>query len=453
MDEVLKNLLYILQLEEYNLSRFLEWTKKHKKRKHLERKKKIVWTPKARVIFLLSFVFNLLTMKRKPVLAIQLATSFLKPAEILTRIFFSQLAKIKLKRKRGIIVIGITGSFGKTSTKEILYQILKRKYKVLKTPRSYNTPLGIAQIILKKLKKEHQIFLVEMGAYKIGEIRQLCNLTRPTMGILTGITLQHLERFKKAENIIKAKFELPASLPKDGLCLVNIDSLPQNQHPPLPQETIFYGIEKKSKSGKFILGKDINLYPTKTTFLTETNIAEQLDGERFETPLLGRHSVLNILPGIILGFFLQIELTKIKEAVKNLHPIPHRLEIIKKGGNIIIDDSYSANPEGVKSAFSLLALFRGRTKVIITPGLIELGEKQFEENLKVGEMAGQKADYVIFVGQTNKKPLLKGGEKFKKLGVNLFWVPNLQKAVEKLQEISLPKAVILFENDLPDQYF
>ena len=452
MIKTLKNLLYILQLEEYNLLRFLKWTKKHKKRRGLERKGHLVWTPKAKVLFLLSLFFNSLLLNKNPVLALQLATLTLAPLENIVKIFLTKLAEIKLKRRKDLTVIGITGSFGKTSTKEILSQILSQKYPVLKTPKSYNTPLGIAQIVLKRLNKKHKVFIVEMGAYKIGEIKAICSFVKPKIGILTGLGPQHLERFGSLENIRKAKLELAYSLPKEGTLLINSDSFPLEKIPQI-KKVIFYGIEKKKKRRNYIFAKNIHLRTEKTTFVLETNLSQALDKKRIVTPLLGKHNVLNILPAIALGILFKIPPFQIQNVVKNLSFVSHRLEIIKRGKNIIIDDTYNANPKGVKSAFSLLSLFSPKIKVIITPGLVELGEKQFAENLKVGELAGQTADYVIFVGKTNKEALIRGAEKFKKMEVNLFWVPTLQKAVEKLQELALPETVILFENDLPDQYF
>lgn len=453
MFKTLQNLLYIFQLEEYDSFRFLQWVKKRKKFKDLEKKKKLNWTLKARTLFVLSLIFNLFTLGKNPASALTLASYALFPFEEMVKIIFVSLAKIKIRKMKNLKVVGITGSFGKTSTKEILAQVLETRFKVLKTPQSYNTPLGIAKVILKSLSKEHEIFIVEMGAYKTGEIKTLCKIVKPAIGILTGITKQHLERFGDLKNIILAKFELIQALPESGLAIVNFDSQPcQNSAAKIKTPVIFYGTAKKPKKGNFLIAQDIKLAHDKTNFTLLTNLDEKANLTKMETNLLGRHNIINILASATTALSLKIDIQEIKGAVKSLTPIPHRLEITKRGETIIVDDAYNANPEGVKAAMEILGLFKNKPKVIVTPGLIELGNKQFEENFKMGKLIGETGDFVIIVGRTNKKALVSGAAQHKKVDDNLFWVPNLDEATKKIQELALFSAVILFENDLPDQY-
>lgn len=453
MVEAIQNLLYVFQLEEYNRPRFLHWAKTHKKLKGLKKKKKLNWTLKAKVLFLLGLVFNLLTLGKKPAHALMVASLVLSPFEGFIKMILVTLAKIKIRRTSHLKVIGITGSFGKTSTKEILASILEKKFKVLKTPQSYNTPLGIAKVVLRNLSLHHEIFLVEMGAYRIGEIKALCQFVRPTLGILTGITKQHLERFKKFKNIILAKSELIQSLPENGLAIINLDNDPASR---VAQKTtaplIFYGTNQKPSKGRFIIATKIKLKENKTQFTLSTNINKKANSLNLETPLLGKGSISNILAAIAVALELKMKVKDIKKAVENLAPIPHRLQIIKKGNAIVIDDAYNANPEGVRAAMEVLGLFKDRLKVVVTPGLVELGDEQYKENFKVGKFVGKNCDFVIIVGRTNKKALISGASKYKKVNGGLFWVPNLDEATKRIQELALPSSVILFENDLPDQY-
>lgn len=449
----LRNLLYIFQLEEYQPDRFLAWVKKHKPSKNLEKKKKLDWTLKATTLFPLASVFNLLTLGKKPALVLVLASRCLSPFEAMAKTILVFLAKAKLRQRKTLTVIGVTGSFGKTSTKEILAQILETRFKVLKTPQSYNTPLGVAKIILKSLSLKHEVFIVEMGAYKTGEIKTLCRLVKPTIGILTGVTKQHLERFKTLENIIAAKSELIQSLPKEGIAVINFDNEPARK---AAQKTtapvIFYSVSQKPKKEKFVAANQIKLAQDKTQFTLATNLDKKANSLNLKTSLLGKHSVGNILAAITVALELKTEAEDVKKAVQNLAPISHRLEIIKQGETVVIDDGYNANPEGVKAAMEVLQLFKDKPKIVVTPGLIELAGQQFKENLKMGQLIAQTADFVIVVGRTNKKALISGASKHKKVDDNLFWVPNLDEATKKIQELALSPSVILFENDLPDQY-
>lgn len=449
----LRRLLYIFQLEGYQPDRFLTWTKKNKPGKNLEKKKKLNWTFKARLLFVLSSIFNFLTFGKKPAQALVLASRCLSPFQTIAETVFVFLAKAKLNQRNDLTVIGITGSFGKTSTKEILAQILEKKFKVLKTPASYNTPLGIAKIILKNLSSKHEVFIVEMGAYQIGEIKNLCRLVKPTIGILTGITNQHLERFGSLENIIAAKSELIQSLPQDGLAIINVDNKStQNIIQKTNTPTIPYGFTFKAQKGNFITAKQIKLASHQTRFTLLAYLNKKANETEIKTFLLGRHNIANILAGIAVALSLKMEVKEIKEAIQNLKPIPHRLNIVKKGEITVIDDAYNANPGGVKAALEVLKLFKDKTKVVVTPGLVELGDDQFAQNFKMGQLLGQAADLIIIVGRTNKKALISGAAKHKKVDDNLFWVPNLEEATKKIQELALSPAVILFENDLPDQY-
>lgn len=462
MNNTLTQLLFLLQLEEYDTKRLLLWIKTNPDFQIKQDKKKLVWTIKAKVLYSIARLSTLLGVK--PLKALVLATKTLLPIEDIFKNFIIALAKFKLLTKPGLIIIGITGSYGKTSVKEILSHLLETNYQVLKTPESYNTPLGIAKIILTKLNAQHQIFIVEMGAYQIGDIKRICSFINPKIGILTAIGKQHWERFGSEENIIKAKSELLLSLPKDGLAVTNADNpfclkVAQN----LKIKTILYSVNhlKPIANSQQLIAVNIKTSNTGSSF----EIKNSGEVEQLQTQLLGNHNISNILAAISVARELKIPWDKITTGVSTLSPIPHRLQLIKGANDtVVLDDAYNANPDSIRAALSVLNNFDAPRKIVVTPGLVELGTEQEKENEIMGKEIAEVADYLIIVGNTNKEFLKKGFLSTLHLGGVIAITPrenpkrsvieclNLQEATKKLSEIIIPKSVILFENDLPDQY-
>ena len=359
-------------------------------------------------------------------------------------------------------VIGITGSYGKTSTKYILHQILSQKFNTLMTPDSYNTPMGICKVIRGDLAPDHEIFIVEMGAYKRGDIRELCNLASPEIGILTAVGPQHLERFKSIENIAKGKYELIESLPANGLAVFNCDN------------EICAGLADKREQ----TGNPIRRYATEaspvasvadTVDLIATNVRYTNNGlaftvhantEKFDitdteiqTRLLGKHNVSNILAAVTVAMECGMELEEIREAVANVEPIPHRLQLTAGAGGVtIIDDSFNSNPVGAKAALEALTEIGDGKKVLVTPGMVELGEREYQENKRFGEQAADVCDLVILVGPTRTIPILDGLKAAKYPSQQIIVALNLEEVKQHLATQVTPGDVVLFENDLPDNY-
>ncbi len=355
-------------------------------------------------------------------------------------------------------VIGITGSYGKTSTKAILQQILSQKFNTLMTPDSYNTPMGICKVIRGTLNEEHEIFIVEMGAYRRGDIKELCKLVRPEVGILTAVGLQHLERFKNVENITKAKYELIESLPPDGIAVFNCDN------------DICAKLADTTENRK-VLRYGINPIATQTTnTLTATNIQQTDKGLAFtvhnrsqnveiRTPLLGRHNVSNILAAMTVAAECGMTLDEMSAAVANLEPVPHRLQLTAGAGGVtIIDDSFNANPVGAKAALEVLndiAQSRENAhskKVLVTPGMVELGEKEYASNRRFGIQAAEVCDLVILVGPARTAPIVDGLNSANYPREQLIIALNLTEVTQYLKKLLKPGDIVLFENDLPDTY-
>lgn len=407
----LHNLLYLLQLEEYDLSRFNTWLKNNPGRIVLEKKKKIDWTLKARMIFALASIFNILTLGNGPQ-AIKIALRFLSPIDILLKNLLIQRARRKINKMTNLTVIGITGSYGKTTTKDAVSHVLIHKYKTLKTEGNYNTLLGVAKTVVKYLKSEHEIFVCEMAAYKRGDIESIINLIKPKIGIITAVGPMHLERFGTEENILKTKMELIESLPEDG-----IGFLPQELEPQFIK--YFYNSNYGSKS-------KIGFFSSKEELLIKL-------GKTFD---ISQEEVLGYL--------------------KTMPPTPHRQQIIKNSAGItIIDDTYNSNPAGFDSALELLKNTPVERRILVTPGMIELGYKQFELNKNTAKLMAQIADYVIIVGEINKKALEEGLKEAVDFDFNkkFFWARDLESAKSKLSELAIANSAILLENDLPDHYF
>lgn len=370
------------------------------------------------------------------------------PVERCVYHYYKYKAQTKLKSMPNLKIIGITGSYGKTSSKNILSDILNVKYNALPTPRNLNTYNGLIMTVNNHLTKFHDIFIAEMGAYVKGEIKGLCKLVHPKYGILTRIGTAHLETFGSEQNIIDGKFELIESLPSDGFAVLNGDDSKQvNYKLKNKVKVIWIGIENKDVDVRAV---DIKCSSKGTSF----SVVFKGDDKKypFETRLLGDHNVYNILAGIAFGHEFDISISELQQAVKGVKPVEHRLELKKLGNFYQIDDAYNSNPVGAENAVKVLGMMPG-VKVVVTPGMIELGEKEDYYNKQFGEQIAKVADYVVLVGEHKTKPireglLSKGFEKDKILVIN-----DVRDAYSFIGNLaSKDEVYALFENDLPDTY-
>lgn len=367
------------------------------------------------------------------------------PIELYVYNSFLKKAKQKLSKRPNLKIVGITGSYGKTSSKNILNSILNSKHISFTTPKSFNTPNGIIKTINDDLDKFTEVFIVEMGACQIGDINELCDIVHPKYGIITSIGVAHLETFKSEENIQKGKFELIENLPSDGVAVLNKDDINQvNYKLKNKVKTIWIGIDNKSSD---IYATDIKMSNDGLVF----NVFIEKKKYKFETILLGRHNVYNILGGIALGLEFGIEIEKLQKAVKKLKPIEHRLELKEQGGIYIIDDAYNSNPVGSSSAVEVLSMMPGK-KIIVTPGMIELGEKEYELNKEFGKQIAKVCDEVILVGEKQTKPILEGIKEENYNMDKVHIINNVKESYILLNRLKDGPTYALFENDLPDTF-
>lgn len=358
---------------------------------------------------------------------------------------FYNNAKKKIKDMPNLRVIGITGSFGKTSTKYILSNILMQKYDVLMTPASYNTTLGVVRTINENMKPTNQVFVCEMGAKNIGDIKEICDLVNPEYGIVTSIGNQHLETFKTLDNIKKTKMELIDSLPSEGLGFLNYDD--ENIVTCKTDKNIVkFGLNSDNE----FWAEDITINEKGSNFTICSK-----DGKKIEvkTKLLGEHNILNIVGATAIAYKMGLNDNEIKLGIKTLKPVPHRLEMkTLPNGNVIIDDAYNSNVKGAKMALDVLKLFNDRKKILVTPGIVDLGDSAYECNKNLGKQATESADFIILVGEKAAKPIYDGIKETNYNLENVYIAKDLEDALSKMNSLMQDKSVVLLENDLPDNY-
>lgn len=437
--------LYIYQILEYNSWEFLKWFLRNPFKRDLQKKHNLVWTSKAKLLFVLSILglFPLISVF-SPIFLI-ISQVLIWPLEYYQKQTILKKLAEKLKKLPNLKVVAITGSFGKTSTKDILYTLLWKKFYVVKTPKSFNTSLGIAQTILEDIKNNTQIFICEIGAYKKGEIKKITELINPDIGIITAIAPQHLEKFGSLENIAKAKFELAENVAKDGIVILNgeyqiLEDLCVHLR---GVRTNFYGWEIDP-----YYATDIKTAIEGTSFIIHTPKGKA----EINIPLIGEHHVQNFLAAAQAALELGLTLSEIKERTTLLLPTPHRLEVKKQGSMTIIDNTYNTNPKAARASLKLLQQMPASQKIIITPGLIELGNQSSKENQSFAQDAAKVVDDFIVVGETFKKDLLLGLRNSSITAGHIYTVGSIQEAINLLPKIAKPDAVVLLENDLPDQY-
>lgn len=369
-----------------------------------------------------------------------------KPIELYIQYGFKKQARRKLASMPGLKVIAITGSYGKTSTKFMIRDLLKERFNVCSTPGSYNTPMGICKVINNDLQSHHQILILEMGARYEGNIQELCDIAKPDISVVTNVGVAHLETFGSQDVIAREKGRLVDNLVAGDIAILNADDPRVSQMgADRPEITrILAGLDNGS-----IRGSDIS-YDTSGM---EFEVKIDGENERFQTQLLGAHNAQNLLLAVGVGYHFGLRLKTMALAAAKIEPVEHRLELKKQGELFVIDDAFNSNPVGAKNAVEILSQFNSGQRIIITPGMVELGEIEREENKKFGETIGKaNLDLVVLVGEERAKPILEGIKKHDSAAINTRIVNNLFEANELVQKHARAGDIVLYENDLPDVY-
>jgi len=386
---------------------------------------------------------------------ILLANRINKPLEKMIGNKFIIEAKEKIESMPDLKVVGITGSYGKTSVKNMIYTLLSGEKYVLKTPGNFNTTFGVTRTIREQLEPVHDVFVCEMGARNVGDIKEICDLVHPDLGIITSVGAQHLESFRTQENITATKFELfdaaeTVVLNADNKLITDelerrcggaqAGSMYYSTSEENVKKIVTYGMKE------FFSPSDIKVSTKGTSFTMEFP-----DGDRREImiPVLGGHQVINFCGAAAVAYELGVSKESILKQAKKIAPVEHRLELKRTNYGIMLDDAYNSNPAGAREALKVLGEFE-EYKIVLTPGMVELGKAQETENRAFAAECAKVADMIILV-TGNADPM---EDELEKIGYeNFHHVHSLFDALNIVINLSTDREkVVLFENDLPDQY-
>lgn len=464
--------IYFLQLENYELRRF--WRTLFKKGYFASAepwRKQIDWTAKLLLIAILTaikyildayllyfvagkfnFVWIILLLALFPVY-LTISVIIIWPVDYFIKKIIIRKAKLKIKQFPNLKIIGIAGSYGKTTVKEMLAAAIGSQRKLLVTPENINTPLGISRLIISQLKSDTEIFIVEMGEYYRGDVKDICAITPPDISIVTGINEAHFERLKNISNTAATVFEVVEYSKSEAICVLNADDPNVLRYAPSfahEHKVDWYGYRNQNNSNLKISGIKFN----ESTL--EQSAAATLDGENFTiaTKLLGSYAIGSAVAALVVIHILGLKLSTAVANIASLAPIKHRLEPIKAAsGVLVIDDSYNGNPAGVKEAVELLSKFdRNRRRIFLTPGLVETGAETPRIHRQIGRDLATAVDLAILVKNSVTPFIAEGLINSGFAKDKIMWFNTALEAHANLKNILKPNDVILFQNDWGDNY-
>ena len=461
----------LLQLEQYDLPRYFGVLARRYSIS-TDMRQKAVWTAKLKAITLLAILFaagvtGLAIYFFSAVAAgiVAIANLFMAPAylalAVLTTSPIDSLAKKRIinkaKRKLGkfpnLKIVAITGSYGKTTMKAVLAAILTERFATLATPESVNTPVGVARFISEKVTTEIAVLIVEMGAYHIGDIRELCALTPPDIAVLTGINEAHIERFGSIANTVNAKFEIVRHAKKEAVAILNVeDKRVRTEYAENLQgrTAIFYGDVTGDMTRYGIA--DVRFEPDG---LRQSFSLTNAHGEayRLTTPLLGGYAPATLMGAVCVAETLGMTRAEITHGVAMARPVAHRLQPFNAAsGILVIDDSYNGNPDGAREAVRVLARFKNKRKIYVTPGLVEMGLRNAEIHRAIGTDLASVADIVILIKNSATGSIAEGLKSGDFKDKDILWFDTATEAHAALPAILKSGDVVLFQNDWPDNY-
>ncbi len=379
---------------------------------------------------------------------IMAANMLLRPVERRINRRYIEDAADRLRSMPDLKIVGVTGSYGKTSTKHFMHRILSEQYDTLMTPGSYNTTLGVVRTVRELLKPYNEVFIVEMGAKNPGDIREICDLVHPQIGVVTAVGPQHLESFGTLEAVQATKFELVDALPADGVAFVNDDF--EYVASRAVDNVACERYTCRDAAGAVWKAEDINYGADGTRFRVLGPGGYKIE---LHTRLLGEANISDLLAAVAVAHHLGVADDKIRYAVGQIEPVEHRLSIKRTPGGItIVDDAYNSNPVGSRMAMEVLGGMKGGKRIVITPGMIELGEQQHELNAELGRHVGLNADVAIIVGRYNRDALAEGVRASGNAAVKLHFADTFAEAQGLLASIATAGDIVLYENDLPDTF-
>lgn len=465
-----RSLVYMLQSSEYNLKEFWTWFKNVKNFSKVEDRKSLVLTLKAKLLLLVSYLayfshlalIILILIKYGVVYALLYVVAW--PYVVLLKVVATTIVLAFLQRpvqkrivrrsslklqKHKALKIGIAGSFGKTTMKEILKTVLSQSLKVRATPENKNTPMGIASFV-DTLKGDEDVLIFEMGEYYPGDIKDLSEMVRPDIGIVTGVNEAHLEKFKTLDNAAKTIFEIADYLEaKGGRLFVNAES------------------EKAREFGTKINSENLITYEYSSTGVAEFKTSEinstiqglsfvlksQTDSIVVRSKLLGTHQVGPLSLAAYIAVSLNMKTEDIELGLHNTHAFAHRLEPKEEhGGVVMIDDTYNGNPDGVKVAINFLKSLSGKRRFYITPGLVEMGDKSETVHKEIGRLLAESGIEKVVLVKNSVTGWIEEGLKEHGFKGEVIWYENAKDLFKNLPLRTVSNDVLLYQNDWPDQY-
>ncbi len=380
---------------------------------------------------------------------VALGAGLMQPVETVIQKRFKRQARRRLQARPDLTVVGITGSYGKTSTKFILAELLRQRYNVYATPSSYNTPMGLCLAVNEHLKPEHQVLVLEYGIRYPGDMDELCDIAEPDTAVVTTVGVAHLETMGTQEEIAAEKGKLVERTTADGPAILNVDDehvAAMANRAPGP----VWRVSTEGHPDADVTAHNIRYDTSGTAFDITDDTGTTAS---FRIQLLGRHNVLNVLLSVAVGRSMGIRLRQMAHAARRLEPVEHRLQLRERGGVTIIDDAFNSNPVGARNAVEILSNMGKGRRVIVTPGMVELGDRQEPENKALGTVIAQHdLDLVVLVGDDRTAPIQEGLSKAEFPDERVKVVPSLSDAQNFLEQHLNPGDVVLYENDLPDQY-
>ncbi|EIZ7793596.1 UDP-N-acetylmuramoyl-tripeptide--D-alanyl-D-alanine ligase [Campylobacter coli] len=388
--------------------------------------KKLVFTSKVKWFFVFIFIYNtlfaILALRFSflfNLFALPFALISLKIFELFSNLYFKNKAKAKLQNNPQLKIILITASFGKTSIKNFLYELLKDDFKTYKTPRSVNTLLGIIADINTNLSDDTQIYIAEAGARVKGDIDVITRFLEPQICIVGEIGNAHLEYFKNIENTRKTKLEA-----------LNSKRL----------EKAFLHTSTQKSEDELILLYDDKLQDIQSSLQgLEFKINLENKTYEFKSQILGDFNAQNLCACILCANYLGVKIEKIQKQVLKINSVEHRLQIISKEPKFIIDDSFNGNYKGMSASYKLCKNYKGR-KVLVSPGIVEVDK---DENVKLAKIINECFDLAIITAQVN-------ADIFKKeLKIKTIILKEKADLVKVLAKETQQSDLILFSNDAP----
>lgn len=463
----IRSLVYIMQASEYRVSDFLRWFWRTEDFSHVEERKTLVQTLKS--TFLLYAGYFLLIFFSLSALWVLLVDTVVKPAWLsfivlvlgipfllacamalvllIVNTLQRPVAYMLVERARRVLArhkglkIGIAGSFGKTSMREILRAVLSNGKNVAAPPGSYNTPLGISAFV-KTLRGDEEILIFELGEYYPGDVKRLCRMVQPDIGIITGVNEAHLEKFKDVERTRRTIFELADFLGDKPLYINGENALARTY---AHASNLLYsraGVGEMKAGGA-------------ETGLEGTSFTLRVGSEaiRARSRLLGLHHVGPLSVAAHLALRLGLTAEQIEKGIENTRPFEHRLEPRTDAhGVVTLDDSYNGNPDGVRAVIEFLSSLKGGRRFYVTPGLVEVGPSTEEVHKEIGkELARAGIEKVVLI-RNSVTPFIEKGLQEGRFKGELMWFDKAVDAFAALPSLTVKGDVVLLQNDWPDQY-